>query len=69
MLIRTPIAVIHRHGPSIRQRATVASGATSSNRPKRQRTTPSAISAHARSGVTPNATRRSRRERLPMRIG
>ena len=67
--IRTPIAVIHSHGPSIRQRVTLATGAMNENRPNRAETTSSPTAAYARSGVTPNATRRNRRDRAPIRIG
>ena len=69
MLIRTPIAVIQRHGPSIRQRVTLATGTRNSNRPKRAVTRPSATSAQARSAVTPNTTRSSSADRRPIRMG
>ncbi|HET9613419.1 MAG TPA: hypothetical protein VFP22_01300 [Candidatus Limnocylindrales bacterium] len=72
MLIRTPIAVIHSHGPSIRQRLTLSSVVANPNRPKDTRTSPvggSPSSIHAFSGVTPKATRRKSRDRRPTRIG
>ena len=69
MLRRTPMAVIHRQGPSIRQRVMLATGTRNSNLPKRAVTRPSPTVTHALSAVTPNTTRSSGADRRPMRMG
>jgi hypothetical protein len=59
-------AVIQRHGPSIRQRTTFASGTRSSKKPKRATTSRSSTVTQARSGRTPHR-RRNPADRRPMR--